>query len=347
VSGASVAAPVDPRARGMSALRAKEIVDRFADTSVLVVGDLMVDQFVVGQVERISPEAPVPVVRFAREDRRVGGAGNVAQNVRAVGARAEMIGVVGADADGARLVGDLQAAGIGVSGVESADGRCTTRKMRIVTVRNQHVARVDYEADGDVPADLQEHMAAAAERLATSCHAIVVSDYLKGVVTSRVMDALVSIARARRIPLLVDPKVPHLNRYRGATLITPNHHEAEAATHIRVRSDADARQAALAFRAAAGSDGVLVTRGEQGMWLLAGDVEASLPAVAREVSDVTGAGDTVIAMVALALAAGASPVEAAAIANHAAGIVVGKFGPATVTSSELMAVLAGVSSNYV
>ncbi len=164
--------------------------------------------------------------------------------------------------------------------------------------------------------------------------------------TRGVIEALVEISRgaslrstkasAGRIPLLVDPKIPHLGCYAGATLVTPNHHEAETATHVRIRTDDDARQAARDFRERAGCDAVLITRGEQGMWLSEANVEGSIPAVAREVSDVTGAGDTVVATLALALAAGATLTEAALLANHAAGIVVGKFGPATLTADELL-----------
>jgi D-beta-D-heptose 7-phosphate kinase/D-beta-D-heptose 1-phosphate adenosyltransferase len=165
--------------------------------------------------------------------------------------------------------------------------------------------------------------------------AIVVSDYLKGIVTRRVMATLRDLARAGGIPLLVDPKIPHLEYYAGATLITPNHHEAEIATHRRIRTDEEARAAAHLLREHVGTAGVLITRGEHGMWLLHDDVDGHLPATAREVADVTGAGDTVIATLALALAAGATFTESACLANQAAGIVVGKFGPATVTAQEL------------
>jgi rfaE bifunctional protein kinase chain/domain len=162
-----------------------------------------------------------------------------------------------------------------------------------------------------------------------------VSDYLKGVVTPHVMTSLADLKRSG-CPLLVDPKIPHLSLYAGATLVTPNHHEAEAATHRRIRSDEHARDAARDFRARAGCEAVLITRGEQGMWLCSPDLEGMVPAVAREVSDVTGAGDTVVAALAVALAAGSTLAEAAVLANHAAGVVVGKFGPATVSRQELL-----------
>jgi D-beta-D-heptose 7-phosphate kinase/D-beta-D-heptose 1-phosphate adenosyltransferase len=166
-------------------------------------------------------------------------------------------------------------------------------------------------------------------------HVLLISDYLKGTVTRRVTSTLVAL-KDRGTPLLVDPKIPHLDCYAGATLVTPNHHEAETATHRRIRSDDEARAAALDFRARAKCDAALITRGEHGMWLSSVDVEGAIPAMAREVSDVTGAGDTVVATLAVALAAGASLTEAAVLANHAAGVVVGKFGPATLSRDELI-----------
>jgi D-beta-D-heptose 7-phosphate kinase/D-beta-D-heptose 1-phosphate adenosyltransferase len=171
---------------------------------------------------------------------------------------------------------------------------------------------------------------------------LLVSDYLKGTITKSLMAALVRL-KDQGAPLLIDPKVPHLDCYRGATLVTPNNHEAEIATHRLIRSDDDARAAARDFRVRSGCESVLITRGEHGMWLSAGDVEGAVPATAREVADVTGAGDTVVATLALTLAAGGSLAEAAVLANHAAGVVVGKFGPSTVTVDELRATFDGAS----
>jgi D-glycero-beta-D-manno-heptose-7-phosphate kinase len=171
-----------------------------------------------------------------------------------------------------------------------------------------------------------------------------VSDYLKGAVTRSIVEALLGRRRVSHsidVPVIIDPKIPHLACYAGATLVTPNHHEAEIATLMRIRTDGEAREAGRAFRAAAGCDAALITRGEHGMWLSDAAVEGTIPAVAREVSDVTGAGDTVVATLALALAAGASLAEAAVIANQAAGIVVGKFGPGTVTADELRSAFGG------
>ena len=320
--------------------RARELVDRFRGTPVLVLGDVMVDRFIVGSVTRISPEAPVPIVRFRSEHVRLGGAANVANNVAALGGRVELVGLVGADRAGERLREQLAAAGIGVDGLVQDPARPTTEKVRVVTERNQQVARIDYEHDADCDGDVERAVLDRVGRARALAKAMLVSDYLKGAVTRRVIEQLLERdASAGRVPLVVDPKIPHLAAYAGATLVTPNHHEAEAATRMRIRTDADAREAGRAFREAARCDAVLITRGEHGMWLSDGRVEGAIPAVAREVADVTGAGDTVVATLALALAVGATLSEAAVLANHAAGIKVAKFGPATVTPDELRAFL--------
>jgi rfaE bifunctional protein kinase chain/domain len=318
-----------------------DFLDRLRGRSVLVIGDLMIDQFVIGTVDRISPEAPVPIVRFDHETRRLGGAANVAHNIAALGGRVETIGVIGADEDGARLTEGLAAGSIGTAGIVTDTSRCTTRKLRVVTSRNQQVARIDYENDAEIESAIEAAVARKVTELAAHADAIVVSDYLKGVISRKVAAAAASAAAGRGIPLLVDPKVPHIEYYAGATVITPNHHEAESVTHMRIRTDADAREAARRFRDRAQCAAVLITRGEHGMWLLGprdasgNGAETALPAEAREVADVTGAGDTVISALALACAAGATLEEAARLANRAAGIVVGKFGPATVTVDEI------------
>jgi D-beta-D-heptose 7-phosphate kinase/D-beta-D-heptose 1-phosphate adenosyltransferase len=314
--------------------RAADLIARFAALPVLVVGDIMLDRFIVGDVDRISPEAPVPVVRFRSEHVRLGGAANVAHNLSSLGARVSLVGVVGRDAAAARLTGELHNAGISTDGIVEDPARPTVEKVRIVTGRNQQVARIDYEDDADMPAVVETSVVERAAAAAGSARSLLVSDYLKGTVTRRVMEALLE-ARPAGAPVLVDPKIPHLHCYAGATIVTPNHHEAEAATHQRIRSDEDARKAAVEFRSRARCDAAIITRGEQGLWLSSDEAEGAIPAAAREVSDVTGAGDTVVATLALALAAGATLAEAALLANHAAGIVVGRFGAATVTSREL------------
>jgi D-beta-D-heptose 7-phosphate kinase/D-beta-D-heptose 1-phosphate adenosyltransferase len=322
----------------LSARRARELTAAFAGLPVLVAGDVMLDRFIVGRVTRISPEAPVPVVRVESERARLGGAANVAHNLAVLGARPRLIGVIGADEAGKRLRQELAAAGISADGIIEDPSRPTTEKVRVVTERNQQVARLDYETDRDIDGNVLLEIGARMNALGPGARVILISDYLKGVVKP-LMPLAVAMKTAARVPLLVDPKLPHLDSYAGATLITPNHHEAEAATHRLVRSDDEAREAAGEFRRRARADAVLVTRGEHGMWLSSADAEGPIPARAREVSDVTGAGDTVVATLALALAAGATLAEAAVLANHAAGVVVGKFGAATLTAAELLATI--------
>jgi D-beta-D-heptose 7-phosphate kinase/D-beta-D-heptose 1-phosphate adenosyltransferase len=267
----------------------------------------------------------------------------VAHNLAVLGARVSLVGVVGADNGAERLRRELAAVGISADGLVQDSGRPTTEKVRVVTERNQQVARIDYEDDGDLGEGVENAVIGSMRRAGKAARALIVSDYLKGVVTPAVLRTLVDL-KSEGTPLLIDPKIPHLESYAGATLVTPNHREAEAATGRRILHDEDARDAAFAIRRRAGDAAVLITRGEQGMWLSCDEVEGGIPAVAREVADVTGAGDTVIAVLGLGLAAGATMREAAILANHAAGIVVGKFGPATVNTDQLLSrfdILAG------
>jgi D-beta-D-heptose 7-phosphate kinase/D-beta-D-heptose 1-phosphate adenosyltransferase len=326
--------------------RASRLVSAFSNTQVLVIGDAMLDTFLVGRVTRISPEAPVPVVAFQQQTHRIGGAANVAHNITALGGHATLIGVIGQDDNGNTLTRGCREAGIEAGFLAADSDRVTTTKVRIVTERNQQVARVDYESDTDISGDAERGIIASIRQNGAAASAIVVSDYLKGCITRGVIAAAVDVAGERRIPLLVDPKIPHLDSYGGATVITPNHHEAETATHMRIRSSADARIAARAFRDRARCDAVLITLGDQGMWLLGPDTEGHLPASAREVADVTGAGDTVIATMGLALAAGGTFAEAAQLANAAAGLVVAKFGAATVTPGELLGGMSVVAAEH-
>jgi D-beta-D-heptose 7-phosphate kinase/D-beta-D-heptose 1-phosphate adenosyltransferase len=314
---------------------ASDLLSRFPGRTVIVIGDLMLDHFVTGGVDRISPEAPVPVVRFEQETWRLGGAANVAHNVAALGARVLVIGLTGTDDAAATLRSGLERLGIASSGLVNDASRRTTRKLRVVTTRNQQVARIDYEDDREVDGEVEAALISRIEQLSPSAEAVLVSDYLKGVVSAGVARAAIAAAKRRGIPLLIDPKVPHIDYYAGATVITPNHHEAEAVTHMRIRTGDDALVAAQRFRERANCESVLITRGEQGMTLLGSAENAQLAAEAREVADVTGAGDTVIATMTLGLAAGASLTDAARLANRAAGVVVGKFGPATVSIEEL------------
>ncbi len=319
--------------------RARAILDAFSGRHVVVVGDVMLDHFLFGRVQRLSPEAPVPIVEYDHDDHRPGGAANVAMNLSALGATVSLIGVVGDDESAAQLRDRLAAGGVDATGVITDTTRPTTRKLRIVTQRQQQVARVDFEADTDVGGSVAQQLARAIADRAAHADAILVSDYLKGAVTAETMAAVTASAGTRDVPVLVDPKIPHLDLYRGVALVTPNQLEAETATHARVRTDDEARAAARRLRDRLQCASVVITRGEHGMWVLDGTVtpavEANFASTAIEVADVTGAGDTVIGTLALATAAQASLVEAAQIAAVAAGIAVSHFGAVAVTQSQL------------
>jgi D-beta-D-heptose 7-phosphate kinase/D-beta-D-heptose 1-phosphate adenosyltransferase len=324
--------------------RAHEIVQGFAGRRVVVVGDVMLDHFLFGRVQRLSPEAPVPIVEYDHDEYRPGGAANVAMNLAALGAAVSLIGVVGADDSAARLRQLLTEGGVDATDLVTDDERRTTRKLRIVTQRQQQVARVDFENDADIDGSLAGQVEAAIAVRCADADIVLVSDYLKGVVTRGTMAAVLGAAKARGIAVLVDPKIPHLDLYRGVTLVTPNQVEAETATHARIRTDDEARNAARRLRERLHCASVVITRGEQGMWVLDGTTtpatEANFASAALEVSDVTGAGDTVISTIALALASQASLVEAAQISTVAAGVAVSRFGAVTVTRDELASRLA-------
>lgn len=326
----------DPALAPLAPGRARAIMQGFAGASVLVVGDVMLDRFLFGRVSRISPEAPVPVVVHDHDEYRLGGAANVAHNIAALGGRVMLVGLRGDDDDGRALELEMAARGLAASALVAVPDRRTTTKVRVVTSRNQQVARIDYESEFDCDTVTEDALMAVVDRHLEGVGALLVSDYQKGVVSRRLIAHLVAQAHDRGLPLLVDPKVPQLDFYRGATLVTPNLGEAEAAAGRRIRTDDEAREAARAIVSHAEVGGVLITLGERGMWLTAAGEEGALRATAREVSDVTGAGDTVIATLALSLAVGATPGEGAALANEAAGIVVGKFGAATVSADELL-----------
>jgi D-beta-D-heptose 7-phosphate kinase/D-beta-D-heptose 1-phosphate adenosyltransferase len=317
----------------------QNIVARFPEQQVLVLGDLMVDAYVWGSVSRLSPEAPVPVVEVRSESVRLGGAANVAANVRALGGRAMLVGVVGDDQPGERLVEQLEAVGIKGDGVVVDRTRPTTVKTRVVA-GSQQVVRFDRESMQELSREAAGRvLERAAERLREAA-VVLVSDYAKGVITRRVAAQLLPAARRLNKRVVVDPKVEHFTLYRGATVVTPNHHEASAFARAPIRDGRELERVGRALRRRLGVRAVVVTRGDQGMTLFEQAGVTHIPAVAKEVYDVTGAGDTVIAALGLALASGASLRQAAVIANHAAGVVVGKVGTATVSRQELLDALA-------
>ncbi|HLM55493.1 MAG TPA: D-glycero-beta-D-manno-heptose-7-phosphate kinase [Pyrinomonadaceae bacterium] len=323
----------------LSAQRAGELVAAMRGRRVVVYGDVMLDEFVWGDVARISPEAPVPVVDIRRESAHLGGAANVLANLLALGARASIVGVVGRDRAGERVRAELREAGADGADqhlIEDAS-RPTTVKTRIIA-HSQLVVRADRERRAPVEGGTEAGVVATLRRALKEADALVVSDYDKGAVTPRVLAEILPLALEAGVPALVDPKIRNFDAYRPATLVTPNHHEALRVTGGEDDTDEGMALAARAIRERLGCRSVLITRGERGMMLLEGDGEpVFVSTAAREVYDVTGAGDTVIATLAASLAAGATLVEAATLANHAAGIVVGKVGTATAHADELAA----------
>jgi rfaE bifunctional protein kinase chain/domain len=304
--------------------------ERLAECSVLVVGDVMLDRYWFGAVERISPEAPVPVVRVTREEERLGGAANVALNVKSLGARVTLLTVVGQDQAALRLRQLLEQSG--VTAVVGDDAQLQTIvKLRIIG-RSQQLLRVDFESE---PAtEVLARMLGAFERELPRHHAVLFSDYGKGGLAH--IPRMIELAQRAGVPVLVDPKGSDYQRYAGADVITPN--RAELAQVIGPwTSEAELRQRVDALRRRLGIGAVLFTRAEQGMSLFDDDGVLDVPAQALEVFDVTGAGDTVIATVAALLAGGASLREATPLANRAGGLVVGRFGTASVGYSELVA----------
>lgn len=302
---------------------------RFDQAQVLVVGDVMLDRYWHGAALRISPEAPVPVVRVDGSDDRPGGAANVALNIAALGSGATLAGLVGTDEAAQLLAARLSAAGVEYLFQEVPD-RPTITKLRVIS-RHQQLLRMDFEqpfAEADATA-----LAKRAQQLLEPMGALVLSDYAKGALAQPGL--LIAAARAMGVPVLVDPKGSDFGRYRGATLLTPNLSEFEAVVGV-CASEAELVARGLALIEDLGLEALLITRGEHGMTLLRpGQTELHLPALAREVFDVTGAGDTVIAVLAAAVAAGEDLPQAVALANLAAGLVVGKLGTAAVSAPEL------------
>jgi len=315
--------------------RAAEILRNLRDRFVLVLGDVMLDEFVWGDVTRISPEAPVPVVDVRRESMHLGGAANVLANLVALGARGSVVGVVGNDAAGARLQNGLRELGAQEGCLIVDESRPSTTKTRIIA-HSQLVVRTDRESRVAVTTNIEDKIVSCLKGALKHADAFVVSDYDKGVVTPRILREILPLAY-EHVPVLIDPKLRNFNSYRPATLVTPNHLEALRMSDSEDHSDDGSHQAAKVIREKLGCDAVLITRGDRGMMLLEGSGQpVYVETAAREVYDVTGAGDTVIAALASALATGATMVEAASFANHAAGIVVGKVGTATATADELL-----------
>jgi len=312
---------------------------RFPACRALVVGDLMVDEYVWGDVNRISPEAPIPVVNVRREEYTLGGSGNVINNLVDMGARVAAAGIVGDDSRGRRLLDQLAAMSVDTAGVRKCEDRPTTQKTRIMA-GSQHMLRIDRENAAPIPASTLSDIAAAVEARLPLTNVIIISDYGKGFMTPAFLKRLISAARARSIRIIVDPKGPDFSHYAGASLVTPNLKEAGVAAGIPTDTREGAMAAGRKLLSETGIENILITCGKDGMLLFQPESEPlHIPAETRQVFDVSGAGDTVVATLAAALATGADYKEAAAVANTAAGIVVGKIGTATVSLAELQGAL--------
>lgn len=318
----------------LSTARVERILDRVKDVRVLVVGDLMLDRYITGAVDRISPEAPVPVVRVESESSALGGAANVAANVAALGAACRVVGCIGKDEAGERLRLELEALGVGTDGLVLTDERPTTVKTRILA-RRQQVVRFDREVDADATAGLAGALARTVAALGEESDVVVLEDYNKGVLVTSVIREALEAARRRDSPAVVDPKRRNFFQYPGATVFKPNAKELVDALGEFIHPDE--AEWMEATRRRLGCANLLLTLGERGMALQTAEGEyVRVPTAARAVYDVSGAGDTVTATMAVALAAGATTAEAALLSNHAAAIEVGKAGVATVSPDELL-----------
>lgn len=326
-----------PVKKAMSKVRAREIIENFSRAKVLVVGDIMVDHFIWGKVSRISPEAPVPIVDVQKENLMLGGCANVIHNIYAMGGNVSGAGVVGADDMGERLFDEFRKRRIDTGGVVVEENRPTTLKTRIVA-HGQQVVRFDRESRRPVEAESIDKIISYVETVCDDVGVIVFSDYNKGVITKTLLDGIRKVIAGRNIVVCVDPKQDDFSLYRGFDVITPNHHEAGRAVGMEIRNEDDLSRVGATLLERFDFSAVLITRGEEGISLFEKSskvVHTPFPAEVKDVFDVTGAGDTVIGVFALCMAAGANFKEAAVLANHAAGIVVGKVGTATVSQEEL------------
>ena len=335
----------------LSRAAAEALIERFAETRILVVGDLMLDRYVFGSVSRISPEAPVPVIHVTRESSRPGGASNVSLNIASMGGSSTVAGIVGRDEPGHVLLSTLDTAGIETDGIIRDDDIRTTVKMRIIAERQQ-VARVDFEQTGDAHEERIHELCEALPALVQASDGVILEDYGKGVICQEVVDAVLKAAKSAGKPVGFDPKDNHQLELDWLTLATPNYREACLATGQPETPLGASPETCLALQRAGevladrwGAEFLLITLGSHGMYLCPRGATPSVqPTLAQEVFDVSGAGDTVIAVAMLALAAGAGHVDAAALANHAAGVVVGKVGTATCSPAELLASLGETAS---
>lgn len=323
--------------------RLYQIISRFKDAKILVVGDIILDKFIWGTVSRISPEAPVPVVWAKSESFMPGGASNVASNIKALAAEVYMCGVIGDDESGRILAAELVKNGINNEGVVIDPSRPTTNKTRIIA-HHQQVVRIDKESSGAIESGVLTKIIAFAKDKIPNVDAVIIEDYGKGVIVPPLIKELITFSRAHKKIIMVDPKQEHLGFYKGVTAITPNRQEATEASGIRIKDVDSLEKAGKKLLQKLHSDAVLITLGEDGMALFQKqDRFIHIPTVAQEVYDVSGAGDTVISVFCLAKASGATMIEAAHISNVAAGVVVGKLGIAVCTPQELKSHLSQIN----
>ena len=311
------------------------ILQRFRNTTLLVMGDIMIDEFIWGNVSRISPEAPVPVVAVTRDTFLLGGAANVVNNVHNLGGRVLLTGVIGAGRVGEQIKKLLAEQGIDLGGIVAEPGRPTTVKTRIIA-HSQQVVRYDRENVEPILKQSQEKLAGYIDTHWGQVDGVIISDYGKGVITPDLMNFILDKRRADGKLVVVDPKINNFELYREVTALTPNSQEAEVAAGKQIKDENSLKEVGRYLLERSASEAVLVTRGEEGMILFERSGQmTNVPTVAKEVYDVTGAGDTVVSTLGLALAAGSDFPQAAVLANYAAGIVVGKVGTAVVTPEEL------------
>ena len=321
----------------MTRARLSALLKRFRSTRVLVVGDLILDEFVWGTVDRISPEAPVPVVWVERESAMPGGAANVASNVKALGGRVRLLGLIGADPQGRRLKEALESRGIPTEDLMVDPDRPTTVKSRVIA-HHQQVVRIDREKIHQLQAPLLRQMVERVKERTPQIDGLIIEDYGKGLIVPELLKAVVGLAKRHHKVITVDPKEEHFPYYRGVTALTPNKKEAALAAKQPITDARSLLQAGKKILKRLKPEALLITLGEEGMMLFygQGNGPVKIPTVAKEVFDVSGAGDTVIAAFTLSRAAGASFLEAATLANAAAGVVVGKVGVATCSPEELL-----------
>lgn len=312
----------------------KKIIHGFKDKNILVIGDIILDHYIWGRVNRISPEAPVPVVEVTRESFLLGGAANVAHNIISLGGRASVIGINGQDIAGEALLNILRQRGINCDGIFT-ENRPTTVKTRVIA-HNQQVVRFDREDKKYVDGKILKGILGYINSVLLRYDAVIVSDYQKGMISQELIKDIVKKTKPKDMFIAVDPKIGHFDFYKGVSLITPNVMEASSGSNIEIRDDITLLKAGKSLMKKLSCKAVLITRGEQGMSLFEKNKVTHIPTVARKVYDVTGAGDTVISAFTLAYVSGAKMEEAAVIANHAAGIVVGEVGTAAVTPEQLL-----------